>query len=90
MNESQLQLDALESLSLAKSTEGEEKAKMSTLFENNQLNIKITQTDKDSDDDDDEDDLIPYDLSNDVPLVKTNQPAYLRDCLDGKSIRWLI
>lgn len=57
--------------------------KSSTLFENDQLKIKITQTERDSDDDD-EDDLIAYDLSNDIPLAKTKQPAYLRDCLDGK------
>ena len=53
-----------------------------TLFENDK--IKITQTDKDSDDD--EDDLVAYDLSNDIPLTKTNKPAYLRDCLDGNYI----
>ena len=59
--------------------------KSSTLYENDQLNIKITQTERDSDDDD-EDDLISYDLSNDIPLAKTKQPAYLRDCLDGKTL----
>lgn len=56
-----------------------------TLFENEK--IKITQTDKDSDDD--EDDLLPYDLSNDIPLAKTNKPAYLRDCLDGDYLNQL-
>lgn len=59
-------------------------ASSSTLFENDHLKIKITQTERDSDDD--EDDLMPYDLSNDVPLANTKQPAYLRDCLDGKLV----
>lgn len=49
-----------------------------TLFDNKSLNLKITLNEDDSDDD-----LTPYDTSNDVPLSKTKQPAYLRDCLDG-------
>ncbi len=60
-----------------KSNKNEEK----TLFKNENLNLKITQQQNDSDDDDD--DLIPYDLSNDVPLSNSKQPKYLRDCLDG-------
>lgn len=63
-------------------------ASSSTLFENDHLKIKITQTECDSDDD--EDDLMPYDLSNDVPLAKTKQPAYLRDCLDGKLVKLFV
>ena len=49
------------------------------LFSNKNLKLKITQDEEDSDDD-----LIPYDTSNDVPLSTNKQPAYLRDCLDGK------
>jgi hypothetical protein len=52
--------------------------KENILVENKRLNVKVTQNDSDSDDD-----LIPYDLSNDVLVTKTKQPAYLRDCLDG-------
>ena len=59
------------------------------LVENTHLKVKITMNSPDSDDDeddddDDEDDLVPYDLSNDVPLSNAKQPAYLRDCLDGE------
>ena len=50
------------------------------IIDNKNLNIKITMNEEDSDDDDD---LVPYDTSNDIPLSKTKQPAYLRDCLDG-------
>lgn len=32
---------------------------------------------------DDDDDLIPYDLSNDTPLLNTKKPIYLKDCLEG-------
>ena len=49
------------------------------LFTNKSINVRITQNDEDSDDD-----LLPYDTSNDVPLSTNKQPAYLRDCLDGK------
>lgn len=52
-----------------------------TIFTNDKL--KITVNERDSDDDDDE--FTPYDTSNDVPLSKTKQPAYLRDCLDGNN-----
>jgi len=48
------------------------------VVDNRKLNIKVIQKDDDSDDD-----LVPYDLSNDVKISKTKQPAYLRDCLDG-------
>lgn len=30
-----------------------------------------------------EDDLIPYDMSNDLPFIKTKKPIYLKDCLEG-------
>ena len=30
-----------------------------------------------------EDDLKPYDMSNDLPMIKTKKPIYLKDCLDG-------
>lgn len=68
----------LESLNLADKTNKTTKEKI--LFDNKNLNLKITVNDNDSDD---EDDLIPYDTSNDIPLSKTKQPAYLRDCLDS-------
>ena len=32
---------------------------------------------------DDEDDLVPYDMSGDVPVIKTKRPIYLKDCLEG-------
>ena len=50
------------------------------IIDNKNLDIKITMNEDDSDDDD----LVPFDTSNDIPLSKTKQPAYLRDCLDGK------
>ena len=34
-------------------------------------------------DSDDDDDLVPFDMSNDVPLAQTKKPIYLRDCMDG-------
>jgi len=49
------------------------------IIDNKNLDIKITMNEDDSDDDD----LVPFDTSNDTPLSKTKQPAYLRDCLDG-------
>ena len=52
--------------------------KENVIIESKELNVKVTQNDEDSDDD-----LIPYDLSNDIKVTKTKQPAYLRDCLDG-------
>jgi len=51
-----------------------------TLFDSKNLNLKITVDEEDSDDD-----LMPYDTSNDVPLSKLKQPAYLRDCLHGNN-----
>jgi telomere length regulation protein len=62
-----------------------EKTDLKTIFKNDNLSINITQEQKDSDDDDDDDDddeFVAYDTSNDVPLIKTKQPAFLRDCLD--------
>ena len=56
-----------------------------TLFVDNK-NLKITINEEDSDDDDDDDDFVPFDTSNDKPLSKSKQPAYLRDCLDGSLI----
>ena len=56
----------------------ENQHKQNVVVDIKKLNIKVTQNDEDSDDD-----LIPYDLSNDVKVSKTVQPAYLRDCLDG-------
>ena len=50
------------------------------IIDNKNLDIKITMNEDDSDDDD----LVQFDTSNDIPLSKTKQPAYLRDCLDGK------
>ena len=64
----------LESVNMGSGKDQREK----TLVKNDNLNIKITLNDEDSDDD-----LIPYDTSNDLPLSRTKQPAYLRDCLDG-------
>ncbi len=53
------------------------------LFVNNK-NLKITINEEDSDDDEnDGDELMPYDTSNDKPIFKAKQPAYLRDCLDS-------
>ena len=52
--------------------------KENVVVEDKKLNVKVIQKDYDSDDD-----LVPYDLSNDVKISNTKQPAYLRDCLDG-------
>lgn len=73
-------LSELESLLSINSETKSNKKEEKTLFNNEHLNLKITQQQNDSDDDDD---LIPYDLSNDVPLSNSKQPKYLRDCLDG-------
>ena len=62
-----------------KRSEKSDERREKTIFINEKL--KITINERDSDDDDDE--FTPYDTSNDVPLSKTKQPAYLRDCLDG-------
>ena len=66
----------------AESVEKSQERREKTIFTNEKL--KITVNERDSDDDDDE--FTPYDTSNDVPLSKTKQPAYLRDCLDGKPL----
>ena len=66
--------------SVEKSQERRERREK-TIFTNEKL--KITVNERDSDDDDE---FTPYDTSNDVPLSKTKQPAYLRDCLDGKHL----
>ena len=75
-NNDELKID-LDSLNLTNKTSITNEK---TLFDNRNLNLKITLNENDSDDDED---LIPYDTSNDLPLSKTKQPAYLRDCLDG-------
>ena len=69
-------ISSLESIEISSRNRKIEKEK--TLVKNENLNIKITLNEEDSDDD-----LVPYDTSNDLPLSRTKQPAYLRDCLDG-------
>ena len=69
-------ISSLESIEMSSKNRLREKEK--TLVKNDNLNIKITLNEEDSDDD-----LVPYDTSNDLPLSRTKQPAYLRDCLDG-------
>lgn len=69
-------ISSLESIEMSSKNRLREKEK--TLVKNDSLNIKITLNEEDSDDD-----LVPYDTSNDLPLSRTKQPAYLRDCLDG-------
>lgn len=54
-----------------------------TLFDNKNLNLKITLDEEDSDDD-----LAPYDTSNDIPLSKMKKPAFLRDCLHGNYLQY--
>ena len=49
-----------------------------TLFDNKNLNLKIT-----LDEDDSDDDLAPYDTSNDIPISKMKKPTFLRECLHG-------
>ena len=69
-------ISSLESIEVSSGNHQREKEK--TLVKSDNLNIKITLNEEDSDDD-----LVPYDTSNDLPLSRTKQPAYLRDCLDG-------
>ena len=79
-----VQLD-LSSIQLNKTEQKKKPSEKSLFVDNKNLKIIINEEDSDDDiDDDDDDDLIPYDTSNDKPLSKTKQPAYLRDCLDGK------
>ena len=69
--------------SLAMNEQKSEKKGEKVIFKNENLKLNITQPEHDSDDDDDDDDgLKPYDLSNDVPKSKANQPVFLRDCLE--------
>ena len=76
---SELDDDLISSLeSIEMSSKNRQREKEKTLVKNDNLNIKITLNEEDSDDD-----LVPYDTSNDLPLSRTKQPAYLRDCLDG-------
>lgn len=59
------------------------------IFENRKLNLNISQSrGVDSDDDfldteQEQINFVPFDTSNDIPLNKTSQPAYLRDCLES-------
>ena len=61
-----------------KTIDTQNKSSQIVIFDNKKLDLKITQNEEDSDDD-----LVPYDLSNDIKLTKTKQPAFLRECLDG-------